>query len=204
MSETNETTLMQEVAEILKNAKLGIDAAETAIHRDFVHRLVALASKNINHRFRSKIDPEEIVQSVFASFFRRHRKGEFECDDWNDLWALLVKITVRKCANKINGFLTAKRDIRLEFSHGESWSAASFFGAGKQPTPDEIAVFNESMDQLLDDLPENLRQILGMRLNGMTNFEISEMMQCSMRTVSRGLKTIKETLIRLDISESQK
>lgn len=39
------------------------------------------------------------MQSVFRSFFVRHRNGQFELGAGDNLWSLLDMITVRKCTN---------------------------------------------------------------------------------------------------------
>src|ERR1700722_4305434 len=46
------------------------EAAGALFHR-FAQRLIALARQRLEPRLRSKVDPEDILQSVFKSFFRR-------------------------------------------------------------------------------------------------------------------------------------
>ena len=197
----NRVSFSDELSTILRGARVGEDVAEFAIHREFVDKLVVLASRRINKRFHSKIAPEEIVQSVFASFFKRHRHGEFECEDWNDLWALLVSITVRKCINKVNGLMTAKRDVRREiYAQSNSSCASSFFGQNAQPSAQDVAIFNDSLDQLFDQIPESLQRIVCMRLQGMSNFEISQSLNCSERTVYRSLNRIQKIFLSIDKS----
>ena len=40
------------------------------------------------------------MQSVFKSFFVRQGQGQFELDNWDSLWGLLVRITLRKRNHK--------------------------------------------------------------------------------------------------------
>jgi RNA polymerase sigma factor (sigma-70 family) len=163
-----------DVAFVLGSARDGDSVAQKQIYSVFVDQLVAIASRRINERFRSKIAPEEIVQSVFASFFKRNDRREFQFEDWNDLWALLVKITVRKSINRVNRFKSSKRDIRKERRQSEKQSNSSFFGAERQPSPHELVIFNECLDQLFDALTEKQQQIVCLRLQGWSNFEICE------------------------------
>ncbi len=182
-----------QISEIIGGAQLGDSLAESEIHQKFVDRLVRLASQRINDRFQSKIAPEEIVQSVFASFFRRHRGGEFELEDWNDLWALLVKITLFKSINKIKQFQADKRDVKRELQQPDnvnSWN--SLFATAREPGPEEMAIFHESLDQLFDKLSDAQREMVCLRLRGMSTLEISETLNCSERTVFRTLKKVKE------------
>ncbi|MEM9412786.1 MAG: ECF-type sigma factor [Planctomycetota bacterium] len=188
-----------DLASILKSAQLGDQVAESAVHQRFVARLVRLASSRINQRFRAKIEPEEIVQSVFVSFFRRQKQGDFQFEDWNDLWALLVKITIRKCAKKVDNFLAAKRDVSRELSGKASASRdTSLNAASDEPLPHEVAIFNETLDQLFDRLPELLQTIVAYRLQGLSNLEISEKIKRSERTVYRSLNQVREIFLELD------
>ncbi len=196
---SNDTSHLEDLSRILRNAKLGDSTAEEQLHQAFVSRLVRLASSRINARFKSKIEPEEIVQSVFVSFFRRHAKGEFYFEDWNDLWALLVKITVRKCANKVEGFMAAKRNVNREIEGKVSNSRDSSINAiADEPTAEEVLIFNEMLDQLLDRLTEVQQQVVVLRLEGHSNLEISEKIGRSERTVYRALNEVRDTFRELD------
>ncbi len=197
---TFELNATQRLPELLCAARDGVDIAATKIHHKYVDRLVVLANRRINQRYRSKIAPEEVVQSVFASFFRRNERGEFECDDWNDLWSLLVSITVNKCINKAKAFATAKRDVRREVAPLTPSSVdSSFLGFDREPSVQDVAIFNESLDELLDRLSEPMQQIVCLRLQGLSNFEISELLRCSERTVYRSLNRIREIFCELEI-----
>ncbi len=199
IKEIEETSHLEDLSRVLKNVQLGEGDAESQLHQKFVGRLVRLASSRINARFKAKIEPEEIVQSVFASFFRRHSVGEFHFDDWNDLWALLVKITVRKCANKVEWFLSAKRNINLELEGKVSNSRDSSINAiASEPTAHEISIFHELLDQLLDNLTELQQEVVGYRLQGFSNLEISEKIGRSERTVYRALNNVRDILRELD------
>ena len=192
-SESTESS--PELQAILENIKNGSGDAANELHQRFVDRLVRLASTRINRRFRSKIEPEEIVQSVFASFFRRHEQGEFTFDGWNDLWALLVRITICKCTNRVTGFMTAKRNIRREIQgRVDSANDSSLYAVSIEPTAEETVVFNETLDQLLDLLPNDLQEIVCLRLQGHSNLEISEKIDRSERTVYRSLERVRVIL----------
>ena len=40
---------------------------------------------------------EDVMASVFKSFFRRHAEAPFDLSSWDSLWSLLTLITLRKC-----------------------------------------------------------------------------------------------------------
>lgn len=194
-TETGPSERDDELVAILESIRSGEGEAATELHKRFVDRLVRLASTRINRRFRSKIEPEEVVQSVFASFFRRHEQGEFSFDRWNDLWALLVRITICKCTNRVNGFMTSKRNVRREIAgKAHNSSDSSIHAVSVEPTVEEIAIFNETLDQLFDRIPENLQQVVLLRLEGLSNLEISEKIGRTERTVYRWLINVRECL----------
>lgn len=196
MTKSAETSHLDELSVILNNVKLGDATAESNVHQKFVGRLVSLAGKRINARFKAKIEAEEIVQSVFFSFFRRNRRDEFVFDDWNDVWALLVKITVRKCANRVEGFLSAKRDVNREAREVDGNTPVRTLTV--EPTAEEIAVFNESLDNLFDELGELQKEVIVLRLQGYSNLEISEKIGRSERTVYRTLNQVRDIFVKLD------
>jgi RNA polymerase sigma-70 factor (ECF subfamily) len=71
-------------------------AAAEVFHR-YYRRLIGLAGKKLDGRLRRKLDPEDVVQSVFQTVFRRLGERQFDLGDWDSLWGLLTCITVRKC-----------------------------------------------------------------------------------------------------------
>ena len=198
-SQESTASYLQELSAVLEKAQQGDSRAENTLHQEFVNKLVRVASKRINERFQAKIAPEEIVQSVFASFFRRHRNQEFQFDGWNDLWALLLKITVRKCADRIGQFRTLKRDVTREIGkNANTDSDPTWLVPTSEPTAQEVLIFEETLDRLFDRLSEIQRKIVLMKLQGMSNLEISQLIGRTERTVYRMLNQIKEQLLEMD------
>lgn len=84
--------------QLLVRVRAGDEAAAAVLFRRFVDQLAAKAHRHLSPTLRRKVDAEDIIQSVYRTFFRRVRQGEFELDHWGSLWGLLTRITVRKCA----------------------------------------------------------------------------------------------------------
>lgn len=194
---------LQTLSVILTNVKQGDRAAEETVHREFVDKLVRVASRKISSRFKAKIAPEEVVQSVFASFFYRHRNQEYHFENWNDLWALLLRITVCKCSDRIAAFRTQKRDVSREVGATNREDVSGGIGpAGfvrsKGPSPEEIAIFEETLDHLFDRLNERQQQVVGLRLQGMSNLEISQMIGRTERSVYRIHNQIQKIFREID------
>ena len=57
--------------DVITRLRDGDSEAATEIFHRFAARLIALARTRLDSRVRQKVDPEDVVQSVFRSFFIR-------------------------------------------------------------------------------------------------------------------------------------
>src|SRR5205823_3961459 len=89
------------------------DAAKQLFDR-YASRLVALARSRISQRLASRVDPEDVVQSVFRTFFGRVKAGQFTFEDQDSLNKLLVRITVHKTLRQVEFHQAAKRNASME------------------------------------------------------------------------------------------
>src|SRR5262245_34433015 len=60
----------------------------------YARRLAHLAEQHLSRKLAGRLDGEDVVQSVFRTFFRRSALGEFRIDSSDQIWRLLVKMTV--------------------------------------------------------------------------------------------------------------
>ena len=170
--------------EFLERLRSQDDAAAQELFVRFAQQLIALAQRHIGAGLRHKVDPEDIVQSAYKSFFFRYDAGNLELVNWNSLWGLLTLITVRKCAERAAYHRAERRDAAREVTLSPGDEAAPWLDPlGREPTPLEAAVLSETVEQLLADLDEEERPILEMSLQGHTTREISERLGRAERTV---------------------
>src|SRR5262249_51596235 len=101
-------------ADVLRRLETGDDRAASLVVHHFAQRLVALARSRLDTVLRRKVEPEDLVQSVFRTFFHRCRDGHFDLGSWQDLWSLLAVIAVRKCVNKAEYLRAECRDPARE------------------------------------------------------------------------------------------
>lgn len=147
------------------------DAARQLFDR-YVERLVALARRRISQRLASRVDPEDIVQSVFRTFFGRLKAGKFQIEDQDDLCKLLMRITVHKTLRQVAYHKAAKRDPSHETGQSEQSSELLMELLDREPTPDDAVTFIDELENFLAKLRPKERQILEMRLQGYSNDEI--------------------------------
>jgi RNA polymerase sigma-70 factor (ECF subfamily) len=181
--------------ELMARMRGGDADAARAVFDRFARRLVAFAASRLPPALAPKVDPEDVVQSVFRSFFLRHRDARLAPDSWDSLWTLLTVLTVRKCGHQVAYFRASRRDVRREALPGPaSDSAPDWDAAAPDPTPSEAALLTETLQQVLDDLRPDQRPIVLLRLQGYPHREISEQVGCTERTVKRVLKGVRERL----------
>jgi RNA polymerase sigma-70 factor (ECF subfamily) len=174
------------------------DAAAQELFRRFAHQLIALAHRHIDAGLRHKVDPEDVVQSAYKSFFYRYGDGKLEVVNWNSLWGLLTLITVRKCAERAAYHRAECRDAAREVSPPREDEASPWLEPfGREPTPLEAAVLSETVEQLLAGLDKEERPILELSLQGYTTREISEQLGRAERTVRLLREGIRHRLERM-------
>lgn len=174
------------------------DAAAQELFARFVQQLIALAQRHIAAGFRHKVDPEDVVQSAYKSFFVRYGAGNLDVVNWNSLWGLLALITVRKCAERAAYHRAERRDAAREVSAPPGGDAAPWLEPlGREPTPLEAALLSETVEQLLAGLDEEERPVLELSLQGFTTREISERLGRAERTVRLLREGVRHRLERM-------
>ena len=190
--------------DLMARLRAGDNDAATAVFHRFADRLIELARKRLGGALRPKVDPEDVLQSVFQSFFARQAAGGMaDLKTWDSLWGMLVVITLRKCGRHLDYFHAACRDVQREVHavapadhSGASWEAAA-----AEPTPSEAAVLTETVEQLMNRLDGRQRQILTLTLQGCSPVEVSAQVGCTERTVYRVLDRVKDWLRAADAPE---
>ncbi|HEY7424900.1 MAG TPA: ECF-type sigma factor [Gemmataceae bacterium] len=168
------------------------DPALSALVQRYTERLIALARRRLDERLRGKVDPEDVLQSVFRSFCRRHAAGEWDIANENGLWHLLVRITIRKCHRRLEYFLAARRDVRRETGSGDAKQPA----IDPEATPEEAAMLADTAEMVMKRLSSDIkRRIFELSLQGFNIVEISQQTGYYERGVERVRAEIR-TLLR--------
>lgn len=174
-----------------------VDTAARDVFRRFSGRLIALTRQQIAHRLAHRIDPEDVVQSAFRSFFVRQRDGKFDLGGWSSVWGLLIRITLRKCADRVEYLQAERRDVRRDTlaPNGDEQPLAAV--PARTPSPEEAAVLSETIEALFRALDADERPILELSLQGHTAAEISIRLGRALRSVHRLRERIQKHLWRL-------
>ena len=167
----------------------GDEDAADELFRRYVDRLIGLARNRMSSGLARRVDAEDVVQSVYRSFFAHARNGQYAIERAGDLWRLLATITVNKVRKKARFHGQQKRSIdrerSLDSGTGTSADEVELF-AGGPATPDAVAVVDE-LEAVMVGLEAKHREMLELRLQGQCLQEIADKVGRSQRTVRRFL-----------------
>jgi DNA-directed RNA polymerase specialized sigma24 family protein len=185
----------------VEQLRAGNRAAAQQLWERYFARLVGLARSKLQGLRRGAADEEDVALSAFDSFYRGVEQGRFpQLDDRNNLWDLLLVITVRKA------FDLRQRETRKKRGGGKVAGESALDGllqsedggagieqvVGAEPTPALAVQTTDAVERLLDMLPkEEVRSVAVMKLEGYTNAEIADRLGCAEATVQRRLSLIR-------------
>jgi DNA-directed RNA polymerase specialized sigma24 family protein len=165
---------------LVEGLRCGDNDAWRELVRRYSQGLILLARRRLDSRLRQKLDSEDVVQSVYRTFLRRHQQKPFQLANWESLWGLLLLLTIRRCNKWYQHFHTQKRELTKEAQLPfNATGAGSELRPGPRepvdpaPTPAEAALLVEMIQETLRDLDENKRHIILEGLLGLDDTEIS-------------------------------
>lgn len=177
---------------LIKRWRAGDQEAARQLFDRHVEALMNLARSRISQRFASRVDAEDVVQSVFRTFFGRARAGQFDLEDPEDVWRLLARITLHKTLRTVAHHRAAKRDPKQEVGQAASAEAPLVELLDSEPTPEEAAIFVDQLQHFLAQLRPEESQILEMRMKGYNNLEIAKELGISDRKIRRLMERIRD------------
>ncbi len=185
----NMTVAMDEQSTRLLNQwRNGDESAAAELFHLYASRLLSVAERSMNQRVKRRVDGEDVVQSVFRSFFQRTRNDEYQIDGASELWRLLVKNTVNKARMKARFHSAERRDARSE-------EAVFVESLCRTPDAADAVAFMELIDVATEDLPEDHFEVLRMRMEGHSRTEIAKQLDVSRQHVYRVLATLQKRFL---------
>lgn len=169
------------------------DAARELLSR-YSAQLIRLARRQLGPKLRAKEDPEDVLQSVFRTFFRRLDTGEIDLRGWGSLWGILSMMAVRKCQRREERYRSARRDVRREVSLTPAAGRPGFAVPDREPTPQEAAAFIDLVEAFLKGLNARDRAAFGGLVVGESPSAVAKRLGCSERTVQRTLLRIRQKI----------
>jgi RNA polymerase sigma factor (sigma-70 family) len=189
------------VTRLIKRVKEGDRAAAEELLARYIRRLLGLARAKLRGKYLAVADEEDVVNSALAGFFLGAERGQYtQLHDRDDLWHLLVKITIRKAQKFIKEQERQKRNPkraeRATPAPGAAETLLKLPGveeiADPSPPPDLEVLASETIERLLRRLGKTqLRSIALWKWEGYSHEEIASMIGCSSRTILRKLALIR-------------
>jgi RNA polymerase sigma-70 factor, ECF subfamily len=175
---------------LLRRFRGGDDDAATQIYLKYAERLMHLAENKTGQDLKARLDPEDMVQSVFRTFFRRVSDGQYDVPEGDELWKLLLVIGLNKIRNLAAFHRADKRTVKR--TQGE----LDVDGSAVNPQSDQesLKVLEMTIRELLSPLPEEYQKVIELRVAGFEVQEIAEKSGRSKRTVERILQEFRRKL----------
>jgi len=110
-------------------------AAQVLVQR-YMTRLTVLARSRMAQQLAQRLDSDDIVMSAWRSFFVAVDRRRVGVPDDDNLWPLLVTLTLPKLARHVSQHTADKRSIAAETGQGDDqWAAivAQVRRLAKQP-----------------------------------------------------------------------
>jgi len=176
----------------------GLTQGDDAVVREFWDRygpmLQRVAANHMGDRLRLRAGPEDVVQSVCRTFFRRARAGQFQFDDGDALWRLMCALTLTKVRELARHHRRGKRSFDREIGSDAEGGGPMDSVADAGAAPDDAALFADEFDRLLGSLDEEERALVDLKLQDLTHDQAAERLGVSERTVRRLFQRVQAKL----------
>jgi RNA polymerase sigma-70 factor (ECF subfamily) len=179
---------------LLRLFRDGEQDAATALYVRYASRLIGLTKTQSSPTLASRVDPDDVVQSVFRTFFRRAADGCYDVPPGEELWQLLLVLALNKIRSLATYHRAQKRDAGSTVSAeelGELWQATS------NTDETSLRVLEMTLKEVLQELPESHQQMIRLRIEGHTVQAISEQTERSKRSIERVLHGFRQRMAEL-------
>jgi RNA polymerase sigma-70 factor (ECF subfamily) len=194
-NETPSSDMRRTDGSLLRRIHSGEQDAAAALYLRYAERLHALTRSKTSSALAARLDPEDVVQSVFRTFFRRASEGHYDIPDGDELWKLLLVISLNKIRTLAGYHRAAKRDVRATVAIPPEAAAP---GSSEE---ESLKILEMVIEETLSDLPEAQREMIRLRIEGHGVAEIAKKTQRSKRSVERVLQQFRSRLGRLVLEE---
>ena len=167
------------------------NSAAEEFYLRYMDRLMSLVERNLAEKYRARFGPDDVVQTVFRTWFRRAQEGVVNPGTRDEVWKLLSTIALNKVRNKIKFHDAQKRSI------GKTMTNEEVLAGVPNPTVQDAADFVDLLDVARDQLSENAQETLKMILEGNSNTEIADQLDRTTKSVTRYRHEIRDVLERL-------
>ncbi len=175
---------------LLRRFRAGSEDAATSLYLRYAERLSRLANREVSADLARRVDSDDIVQSVFRTFFRRAASGQYDVVDREDLWKLLLVMALNKIRSSGSFHRAAKRSASKTISIDGDVSAQQL----PKNQQEAFHVLKLTVEEIVGSLPTEHRDIVWLRIEGLEFDEIVNRTGRAKRTVERILQSFRQKL----------
>ncbi len=176
---------------LLRRFRAGEHDAATELYVRYASRLLALANAHTSPSLSSRFDPEDVVQSVFRTFFRRAAAGLYDVPPGDQLWQLFLVIAL----NKVRALSIHHRAQKRDVTRTSGSAIVETYPGTADEAPRQVLKL--VMDDIISRLPEAEQKMIRLRIDGFDVREIAAQTDRSKRTVERVLQRFRHELSEL-------
>lgn len=155
----------------------------------YLEQLLSLIERNTSQRMQVCFSPEDVAQSVLASWFIGVRERRITPAEGDQIWPLISVIALNKVRERIRFHQAGKRDVRKVAGNSDLLEQIA------QPTERDALEFQDFLELISSRLsPQNL-QILQLTMQGWSMNRIAEYLGVVTRTIRRRKQEIREALL---------
>ena len=184
-SDDSDVTSTPTDVSLLQRFRKGEEDAATELYMRYARRLISIARRNTSEQLASRFDAEDVVQSVFRTFFRRAAEGSYDVPPGEEIWQLLLAIAL----NKVRRLGKFHRRQRRSVDRTSSADLGPLVDSADSETP--MAMLQIVVDEALQQLPELQRTMIEMRIQGYAVPDIAVATGRGRRTIERVLRRFR-------------
>ncbi len=172
---------------LLRRLRGGSEDAATQLYLRYAQRLRGLIRARCSPQVKRRVEPEDLVQSVFRRFFRRVQQGEYDVPAGEELWGLFLVIALNRIRAEETFQRAGKRDVRRTVGNAPLVP----LDVPDQQNEADFNVLQLTIAEALEQLPAAQREMLELRIQGHEVAEIAQHVGRSKRTVERNLQEVR-------------
>jgi RNA polymerase sigma-70 factor (ECF subfamily) len=174
---------------LLRRLREGERDAAASLYLRYARRLTQLTRKQLSSGLASRVDPDDVVQSVFRTFFRRFERGDYDIPEGEELWKLLLVISLNKVRALGAYHRAGKRDISATVRIADQKQPSASAGEDQ-----EFQALRLTIAELLAELPPPQPEVITLRIEGHEVADIARRTGRSKRTIERVLQSFRQRL----------
>ncbi len=175
---------------LIRSVRDGDGNAADGLFERYQRKLTGLANRGLGRDLSGRLDPEDITQSVFRTFFRRVSSGQYDVPHGETIWKLLSTIALNKIRAAGVHHRASKRDVR-KTTEVMDIASLSHALAGDE---NALRILHLTIEEVIGGLTEPQQQIVQLRLEDHDIVSISQQTSLSKRTVERVLHGFRAQL----------